>query len=397
MAVHKALKKAIAYFTCLLLLLSFSFVETRAEASVFLVPSLTVSDEYNDNFFFTSVDREEDLLFLISPALTLKIENSSIILAANYVGGAELHVNKDERNGYRQDLTFNIELPSLSRKIVGMEVHVTEALVFSPEIPSTAVGGSASRATTSVPSIGRGNNYRNMASIGMSYTWSPRWLASFNYLNTIAQFEGDPLLHEDLIAHTIDIGSTYNYSHTTKLIVEYGILITRPEVTDGFTERRVSFGGEHHIDPTLIIREKLGGSFLRENAKIFVSEIGLEKKIEMAHTSLRYVRNITTGAGAAPAATLSQTVSAEAGYAVNARTAVVLKMDRTQTNALLGADIKTVLSGANMIATCSFLKWLTGSASYAYFDRSGAGISDGYSNRVAFFLTASDPGWRFLK
>ena len=88
MAVHKALKKAVAYFTCLLFLLSFSFLETRAEASVFLVPSLTVSSEYNDNFFFTSIDREEDLLSLISPAFTLKIENSSIILAANYVGGA---------------------------------------------------------------------------------------------------------------------------------------------------------------------------------------------------------------------------------------------------------------------------------------------------------------------
>ena len=278
-----------------------------------------------------------------------------------------------------------------------MEVHVTEALVFSPEIPSTSVGGSASRATTSVPSIGRGNISRNMASIGVRYAWSPRWLANFNYLNTIAQFEGDPLLNEDFVAHNIDIGSTYNYSHITKLIVEYGMLVTRFELTDGFTEQRVSFGGEHHINPTLMIREKLGGSFLRENVTTFVSEVGFEKKIEMAYTSLRYVRNITTGVGAIPAATLAQTVSAEAGYPVNARTVVVLKMDRTQTDALLGADMKTVASGANVTATCIFLKWLTGSASYAYFDRSGAGISDGYSNRVAFSLTASDPGWRFLK
>ena len=391
MAVHKALKKAVAYFTCLLLLLSFSFLETRAEASVFLVPSLTVSNEYNDNFFFTSIDREEDLVSLISPTLTLRIANSSIILAANYVGGAELHVNKDERNGYRQSFTFDIALPFLSRKVEGMEVHVNEALTYLPEIPSIPLGGSAS-----VPSIGRGNSSRNIASIGIRYAWSPKWLANFNYLNTIAQFEGDPFLHEDFVAHNIDIGSTYSYSHTTKLIVEYGILVTRFELTDGFTEQRVSFGAEHRITPTLMLREKLGESFLRQNITAFVSEVGLEKKLKMASTSLRYARNITTGAGAIPTATLAQTVSAEASYAVTARTTVALKIDHIQTSPLLDIDIKTVSNGANMIATYSFLKWLTGSARYAYFDMSGAGI-DGYSNRVAFSLTASDPGWRFLK
>jgi hypothetical protein len=380
-------------------LLLFFFLEKHAEAAVTLLPSLTISEEYNDNFFFTGPEKEEEWTTVIAPAFTLRYQNPSVILSANYRGGIRMELKHDETNEYFQRLNFNIDLPFLSRTFNGVDVHITEAFENTPQTPAIPLGGERPVGETFITPVGPVETSRNAASIGLGYDWSRRFRTDFTYLNTILQYKGGLL--EDFIAHNADILGTYNILRTTKLTVAYGVLITRFERSDGFTEHRITIGGSHNITPTFLITGSIGESLLPENKTVLSATFDLTKKIERSDIKIAYVRRVTTGEGVIAAAALDQTISVDVGYAITTRTLFASRIYHTQTNGLLGPSIETAsnTNGLTAIATTVFLPWLTGSASYGYLDfKEQGGLNRNLnSNRISLFLTASDAGLRLMK
>lgn len=395
---YKALKNRLA-IACsfLLFLLPILLLETRAEARVLLVPALTVSEEYTDNFFFTGPDKEEELTTVITPTLSLRYENPSIILGINYGGGIRLQLKNDAVNTYSQRVNFDIGFPALSRTFHGVDIQVTEAFERTPELPSVPLGGPARE--TFGTTIGRVDTSRNAASLGLAYSWSKTWKTDFTYRNTIVRYQGsEGSVLENFISHNADIMGTYNISQTTHLTATYGILNTRFALSDGFTEHRVSLGGLHAMSSTFSTHGSLGESFLPNNASILIATLGLTKRVERADITFNYLRRVTTGEGIVAAATLAQTLSAGVTYPISLNTVFVLGLDRTHTNGLSALSLATIVD-ANTVtaaATTTFLPWLTGSLRYSHLNhkREGIGLN---RNMITFFLTASDQGLRLLK
>jgi hypothetical protein len=271
-------------------------LETRAEASVSLIPSLTVSEEYNDNFFFKdNTDREEDLTTTITPALTLRYENPSIILGAHYRGGVPFHLKHKEEDGkYLQHLNFDIALPFLSRRFHGVDVRITEFSDFTPEIPAISLGGPPRE--TFGTGRGRVDTSRNMASIGLGYSGSPRWRTDLTYLNTLTQYKGETA-PEDTKVHNIDLTETYKFSREIDLSVGYGGLITHFEGGRVSREQHGTVGGAHRFSPTFFARGSIGTSFIpKDKTKVKIGDIRFTKKVRRADFSMGYIsRRVTEG------------------------------------------------------------------------------------------------------
>ena len=62
---------------------------------VTLTPSISVSEEYNDNIFLDNRDRQWDFITSFSPALTLYVNRPSYQLSAGYSFSADLYARED--------------------------------------------------------------------------------------------------------------------------------------------------------------------------------------------------------------------------------------------------------------------------------------------------------------
>src|SRR2546422_2720189 len=62
---------------------------------VTLTPSVSVSEEYNDNIFLDNRNRQWDFITSLSPALTLYVNRPSYQLTAGYSFGADLYARED--------------------------------------------------------------------------------------------------------------------------------------------------------------------------------------------------------------------------------------------------------------------------------------------------------------
>src|SRR5687767_10159705 len=63
-----------------------------------LTPSVTLSGEYNDNLFLTSRSRRDDVVFSISPGVTLSMRRPNYRFSAGFHTSGELYLNEDELN-----------------------------------------------------------------------------------------------------------------------------------------------------------------------------------------------------------------------------------------------------------------------------------------------------------
>ena len=407
---HEFLKKGLPvrfllrflFLFILPIFLAIFFLE-QAEARVLLLPSLTVSEEYNDNFFFTSPHKEEELATAINPALTLRYESPAVILAIIYTGGLRLQLKNEMPEEYTQRLNFNLALPLLAGTVDGVDIRITELFDHTPEIPSVPLGGQTRE--TFGTGLGRINTSRNLASIGVGYPWSPRFRTDLTYLNTVVLYEGD--LPEDSFSHNGDIRGSYNLSQTAQGTLDYGVRVTRFRFSKGFTEQRMTVGATNQITATFFARGSIGGSLLSENRTALISDIGFTKQIEQVAVTGGYVRRVTTaGDIARPTSTpavssqaLTQTLSAGMSYPMNTTTTFALTVNYTQTDGLSDLLIKTNTRTISASASHTFFPWLVGAVRYAYlnFQNERIMIQDISSNRVLFSLTASDPGLRLMR
>jgi hypothetical protein len=362
-----------------------------------LIPSLTVSEEYNDNFFYTSDDKKGELTTLITPTLTLRYQNPSVILSANYRGGLRLQIENDDTNQYFQGLTFDMLFPFLSRTFRGVEVNITEVFNHTPDTPPIPLGGTTP--STVVVPVGPVDTSRNAASVSLAYNWSSKLRTNMTYLNTAVQYQGGIL--EDFMSHNTDIIGTYSVSTITQINLSYGVLTTDFERSDDFTEQRVSVGGSHGITPTFISHGSIGGSLLADRSTLLIATAGFTKKVGRTDSKLDYSRRLTTGEGVVAAAALAQTLSAELVYHPGTRTAVTFGFAHTQTNVLTGSSTQAIAK-TNTLTTAvatSFRPWLIGTATYAYFNLHEEGLLNRTlnTNRIIFLLTVADPGWDLFR
>jgi hypothetical protein len=392
------MKAVVGFFFVLLA----AFVPERpAHATAILFPSLSISEEYTDNFFFTEHDLKSDFTTILSPVLLVKQETRDMILSGSYFGGITLQLKNNERNRYRQGMTFDMGLPMLSRQFRGLEVRITDVAEYSPELhaaPLTDVDTNFFETA-----IGRVETFRNRAAMKASRLWSPQWNTAFVYTHTMTHYNRSDF--DNMMAHDTDLSGTYNIRSGIQTVsAAYGILKTRFERAENIMAHRILVSGKQAFDPTSFMYGGIGENWVEGGNRNLIAQIGYSKKVHLTLFKMGYSRTTELGEGGIAAITLRQGGAAEFAHPISAKSIFALKLEHKKHHTLSGPTVDTSSSGATTSLATMFLPWLTCTIRYTYLDYSepcdlcegqGAGTRSVKNNRVMVMFSATPLGWKY--
>lgn len=379
----------------------------EVEAALTLSSALSVSETYNDNFFFTKTDREAELTTKIRPSLTLTYGNQNLSLSVGYRGTAELNARHSEEDGYFQSALFDLDLPVLSRQFKRVSVRIVEEVGYRPDLPaysfthevepsdSGPIADDEERASEGVQS-GRTGTFTNRAVILLGYKTSTRLNGSLYYSNTIKRFTGGDPQPVSSLTHGGGLGASYQRSPRTQWSATYGLRYSIYQGDDDVVAHKFKFGAGHQIDHTLLVRGTLGVGWAGNEPPRQIVTLVLTKRSKQTRLSLKYITDIATGVGILSGATHSQRVLGQANRNLGKKAGVYFEMGYGRNESLsddnLVVSSYTVGTGIRL----RLLQWLTGSLGYSYLKQwsSGNAESEGQRNRVVFGVAAVGPSWR---
>jgi hypothetical protein len=155
-------------------------------APLTVLPSITVSEEFNDNVLLSNRDRRWDFITGITPALNVILESTTYRLAAGYNFTAEMYAREPDRNAvfHRQ----NFDLDTTWRPTEQLTLTLTDALSFSTDTNLIAAEGVAT---------GRDNAWSNALGGGAAYVIDPFTTVRAGASYTVLRFDSDDLQDSD--------------------------------------------------------------------------------------------------------------------------------------------------------------------------------------------------------
>jgi hypothetical protein len=190
----------------------------RAQAGYYLLPSLSVSENFDSNVFGTSTQTKSDFYTLIIPSLTAGYQSQPFTLLATYSFGAEIYAENSELSGVNRHHggLFMRYLPT-PQAVLGLTAAYDQSRSTTPFFqppgatgttagpggttptpgqagtpsPTTPTPGQAGTPTAPQPGIsgvevGRQRTTQVSASPSFSYAFTPRTSleSSYSYLRT---------------------------------------------------------------------------------------------------------------------------------------------------------------------------------------------------------------------
>ncbi len=381
-------------------------VETDAKMT--LTPSLSVSERYNDNLFFTETNKDGDLSTSIIPSATLTYEGKYITLSGRYQGRLEYFSSHPDLDRYSQDASFDLKLPFLLHIAKGLDIRITESVTYSSELPAFSFNEQPQETNEGIQ-VPRTDTVRNRAGATISYIWTPRFSVALSYSNLIVGYPTRPDLQEPIV-HDSSLQIGYKLSPSTQWNLSYGLSITdyqtdRNAVSDVIIHR-VTIGVGHQFSSTLSFNGNVGVArevltFPSEDKSISaIIDVNFSRDYNSGRFTLGYSNSVGTGSGLTPSVTLSQRVFFRATETLDRNVSVFAQMGFGRNTAIPDKKELFIFSyevntGVNLI----IFSWLNSALSYSYFFQEAKGSigNTGERNTVMLTLTAAIPEWKIMR
>jgi len=412
---------------------------TKAEAFLDLNASLSVSETYTDNLFFSGTNKEDDFGTFVSPRLGLTYESKNILLGVDYVGGGQFFVNNSSANTYSQGANFNLDLPFLTRQYRNLEVKINESFNITPTLPAFTTNNASNQLAGGVPGsqgvpgggiggIGgqAGNSVNNQgvftgrsttqiqnnAGVDVSYGVSPRFSFFARYLNNYSKYTDSTL--QSSLRHNVRGGMGFAVSPRTNLNVFYGFQLVDFEDTGSPTAQSPGSGGtstshsvgvgmNYQVSPTMAFvgdgSVAITDTETSSTRVTFNTDLGITKVFQLGQMSLSYNQDIGTGGGLAASSTLRQTLVASVSRELTRKASGFVQVGVARNKSLSGVAIDTESLQASGGVTATFLSWLNGFVAYSYITQDSTGTfgTTAQSSQVSVGLSATAPSFRFFK
>lgn len=369
--------------------------EGKVEGAVNFGSSLSVSEGYNDNLFFTERNRVADSTTSIGPSLNLKYNSRNLALSGIYRGTAELHVRHPDANRYTQSASLSLGGPLLSGQAKGVEVRITEDVSYAPEIPAYSWNGLGGG--NAGIQLQRTDTLVNRAGMELEYTWSPLLKSTLSYLNTLARYRGSVL--NDSVNHHAGMAGKYQWSPRTQWTASYAASVTVFKQNDEVWVHRITLGTEHQIAPSLSSDMSIGAAFFHNESPRMTLGAGLSERYQSGRLSLRYDDNIATGLGLTTMPAVNQRVTGQATRALGPNASAYLRFAYGSNRSFNGEKLKISTYTAETGLDIRLLSWLSGNLGYSYLNQQSQTNlgQDGRRNQVILTLTAGSPSWKIAE
>ena len=156
-------------------------------APLTILPSVTVSEEYNDNILLSNRDRRWDIITGITPAVSIILESATYRLAAGYNFTAELYERDPDRNAAFNRQNFNGD--AQWRPTEQLTLTATDTFAFSTDTNLISAEG---------VSTGRDRAWSNTLGGGIAYRISPLTTVHGAASYTVQRFNASDLQDSDV-------------------------------------------------------------------------------------------------------------------------------------------------------------------------------------------------------
>ncbi|HET7378560.1 MAG TPA: hypothetical protein VFJ24_00830 [Gaiellales bacterium] len=258
------------------------------KAPLTILPSLTITGEYNDNIFLDNKNRASDFILGFTPGIAVTYERPTYRLSAGYNFTAELFADHTEeshafdRQNFWADTKWRID-PHVT-------LSANDAFIYSTDTNLVSSAGVSS---------GRHRSYSNNLAAGVGWELDPLWTVRFSGSYTLERFGGSGL--EDSDVYHVGAGVERRVTRQLTAIGTYDFGYFDIESESKFTTHTPKVGGRWQATDTITLTLTAGPSFeLREDGQTHVTPAitaGYAQRLSFGAVGLAYDRSIGTAAG----------------------------------------------------------------------------------------------------
>jgi hypothetical protein len=351
----------------------------RAELSV--TPSLTVSERYDNNIFYSSTAKVEDFLTDIAPRVLITSKGREVDVSAN-LGAMWTEYAENPKLSYfssQGGLTLNAD-GLTGRMLRGLGLTVTESYYYTKDFPVFAPLGGPNPIATGGIQTTRVTTFGNSAGATASYVLSPRAKVLGGYTHSLLQFSGGttPFVNSTTDAWTA--GTEYALTPSTTLLGDY--FYNRFSFRgDGTLETHVAdVGARHQFVQDLTVDGRVGGTYLPSSDRLTYNfNVGVTKKFSATEVSGRVLRAVTNSGGLAPLVSAQNVAQLLVTHRLTPVFTATLAGNYATTKSLGSSTVDLKTYSVNPGLTYALARWATLFASYSYFKQDSTAGSVGFS------------------
>ena len=217
-------------------------------APLTIVPSVTVSEEYNDNINLSNANRQSDWITSIQPALAATLETTRYRLAAGYSFTADMYEREPNRN--RAFDRQNFDLDTLWRPTEQLTLTLTDTFLFTTDTNLISQQG---------VSTGRDQAWTNALRGGAAYRLNPFTTLRAGGSYTVLRYESPSLEDADVYTADVAVDRVLSTKLTGTLAYEVGYFDIEFEPATWVHTPRL--GASYRLTETITIGLSGGPSF----------------------------------------------------------------------------------------------------------------------------------------
>jgi hypothetical protein len=256
-----------------------------------LTPSISVSEEFNDNIFSNNQDREWDFITSFTPALALTINRPDYQLIAGYSFSADVYARESSlSNAFA---TQNLVATGLYRLTPGLTVTASDALVYDRN---------ANRTTSEIFSTGDQQIWTNTLTAGMNWQMTPRNSLRLSGNHRLVRFGG-----RGTGVDSDDLGVQSDLTHvfTPRFSGIIGYRFTYLDLHDDQAGQdshthSPTVGFSYALTPTLTATIRGGAAITLLGGETFVTPTGTASLVQLfsfGSATLQYDRGVSVAGG----------------------------------------------------------------------------------------------------
>jgi hypothetical protein len=264
-----------------------------------LLPSISVSEEYNDNVHGDNRNREWDFITNISPSITLSVNRPSYQLNAGYSFSAALYARGTLPNEAFQSQNF---IGSGSWQTTRtLTLSLSDSFAYNRANSNTvavqgfSVGQQESLSNTLTPGMSWQMNAANTLNLGATYSLL-RFLGGANAQDSDTYGVNVGLTHAITQRLRGNIGYDFTYIHFPGCVVVRQQCINQPDSTS----HTPTIGFNYQLTPTLTTSINGGAAVTQRSGHTDVSPAGsasLVQILSFGSASLNYNQGVSVAGG----------------------------------------------------------------------------------------------------
>jgi hypothetical protein len=257
-------------------------------APVSLLPSIAVSEEYNDNLFLDNRNRQSDFITGLSPALMLFVNRPALRLTAGYTFTSELYQEETRFNDVfsRQNFILNGTYEGYR----GFTLTLTDSYALDRSTNLVATQGFAS---------GRQEAWSNVFTPGVGWQITPATALNVFATHAVQRFKGTGT---GIGSDTYGLQTTLGHVLTPRFTgtVGYGFTYLDLQEQQDSTTHTPTLGVNYRLTPTLTGSLSGGPAITELGGQTTVSPaatVGLLQTLRYGQASAQYTRSVSVAGG----------------------------------------------------------------------------------------------------